>query len=372
MYIEKIRLERFRNYSSADISFSKGFNIIYGNNAQGKTNILEAMFLCASGRSHRTSKDIDLIKVGESEYRVRVSIVKKEEQASIEVSFRKDGKKCIKINEIPRRKIGELMGHLNAVIFSPEDLLLIKEGPSERRRFLDITLSQLKPSYFFDLQQYMKVLAQRNILLKEMQQNRKLMDTLDIWNENLVVLGARIVKARNEFLKRLGRIACENHRKLTNGMEEIELVYEPSIRVKEYSLEETEKEFRRLLAESVEKELARCTTLYGPQRDDYDIMLNGMSIKQYGSQGQQRTALLSLKLSEIDIMKEETGEYPVLLLDDVMSELDGRRQEQLLENLAEIQTFITCTDKSFFDGKAGKEARFFRIRSGVVEETRND
>lgn len=366
MYIRKLKLRYFRNYKDLEIEFGQGYNIIYGDNAQGKTNIIEAIFLCASGRSHRTSRDIELVSSGENGYFIRLDMLKDEADASIEMIFEKNERKKIKINDIPAKKIGSLMGHLNAVIFSPEDLFIIKEGPSERRRFLDITLSQLRPSYFHDLQQYAKILLQRNMLLKEMVNRKELYDTLEIWNNHIVKTGSRIIKARNEFIKRMDKTACERHKQLSNGEEKLEVRYVPSFNFRiTNDIAEIESEYRKALEASIKREMFKCSTLLGPHRDDYDIMLNGMSTKIYGSQGQQRTAVLSMKLSEIDIMKEDTGDYPVLLLDDVLSELDNNRQEYLFENIGSIQTFITCTDKAFFR-KNDSSARFYRIIKGTV------
>lgn len=364
LHITALKLGNFRNYESLSIELARDYNIIYGDNAQGKTNIIESIFLCASGRSHRTSKDSDLIKTGNNGYFVKLQIIREERQYEIEIIFDKDEKKKIKVNEIAVKKLGDLMGHLNAVIFSPEDLYIIKEGPSERRRFLNMTLSQLKPSYFHDLQQYAKILLQRNMLLKEITTKRELLETLDVWNHHLVKTGSRIIKARDEFIKKLNTKARERHNKLTKNMELLKIEYVPSFNMeKADELREIEEIFGKNLEAAANKELYKCTTIYGPHRDDYDIILNGMSTKSYGSQGQQRTSVLSIKLSEIDIMKEETGEYPVLLLDDVLSELDNKRQEYLFENIEDIQTFITCTDKSFYK-KSGVKERFFYISNG--------
>ena len=344
-----MKLRYFRNYKELGIEFGNGYNIIYGDNAQGKTNIIEAIFICASGRSHRTSRDIELVSTGEIGYYIKLDMVKDNVDSSVEMIFEKNERKKIKINDIPVKKIGNLMGHLNAVIFSPEDLFIIKEGPSERRRFLDITLSQLRPSYFHDLQQYAKILQQRNMLLKEISNRRDLNDTLEVWNNHIIKTGSRIIKARSEFIKRLDVAAAIRHNQLSNGTEKLEVKYVPSFNTgNQYNLCEIEYDYGKVLEASAKKELFKCTTMYGPHRDDYDIILNDMSTKVYGSQGQQRTAVLSMKLSEIDIMKEDTGDYPVLLLDDVLSELDNKRQEYLFENIEKVQTFITCTDKAFF------------------------
>lgn len=364
MLINRLKLRNFRNYESLSIDFEKDYNIIYGNNAQGKTNIIEAIFLCASGRSHRTSKDLELLKTGTPGYYIGLSLEKEEEVSEIEIHYAKDERKKISVNEIPLKKTGELMGRLNAIIFSPEDLLIIKEGPSERRRFLDITLSQLKPSYYFDLQQYARILFQRNSLLKEMVNKKELMSTIDIWNHHLIKTGSKIMSARREFIEKLHNKASFRHDRLTRGAEQLSIGYMPSFGIeKEDGIETIEKKFEYALKKAASREAFKGSTLYGPQRDDYDIVLNGMSTKIYGSQGQQRTSVLSLKLAEIDIMREETGEFPVLLLDDVLSELDNSRQEYLFENIESIQTFITCTDRSFFK-RTGVNARFINIVSG--------
>lgn len=366
MYIQKLNLRCFRNYHDLGIEFGQGYNVIYGNNAQGKTNIIEAIFLCASGRSHRTSKDMELVETRENGYYIKNELFKNECEFSIEMIFQKNEKKKIKINDIPVKKIGSLLGHLNAVIFSPEDLFIIKEGPSERRRFIDITLSQLKPSYFYDLQQFYKILLQRNMLLKEMVNKKTLYDTLEVWNNHLIKTGSRIMKVRNEFIKKMDINANVRHKQLTNESEDLAVRYVPSFNVNKLDdVKDIEEAYRKTVEAAIKKEIYKCTTLFGPHRDDYDIILNGMSTKIYGSQGQQRTAVLSIKLSEIDIMKEDTGDYPILLLDDVLSELDNNRQEYLLENIGKIQTFITCTDKSFFR-RTDLNARYFNVINGMV------
>lgn len=368
MYIEYLKLKNFRNYSDLFVNFARNFNVIYGNNAQGKTNILEALFLCASGRSHRTSKDSELVRMGEEKYQVELEVVKERDKLLIEVQNSKEGRKNISINDIPLRKLGNLMGNLNAVIFSPEDLLIIKEGPSGRRKFIDITISQIKPSYFYDLQQYARILTQRNMLLKEIQQKKSLAETLDVWNVNLAMTGARIIKVRNDFIMKINRIAEKNHYMLTDEKEKFEIKYSPSINIKNFeNVKAIENEFLQELERTKDRDIARSTTTIGPQRDDYEIFIDSMNIRLYGSQGQQRTAVLSLKMSEIDIMKEETEEYPVLLLDDVMSELDLKRQEFLIKNLKEVQTFITCTDTRYFKGGMGRETKYYNVIEGKIK-----
>lgn len=367
MNVKYLKLLNFRNYGKLELEFENGFNILYGQNAQGKTNVLEAVFLCSSGRSHRTSKDQDIVKLGESEYGVKLLVGKKDTDTLIEIGYKKDEKKRVRINEIPAQKIGSLMGCLNTIMFSPEDLLIIKEGPHERRRFLDITISQLKPSYFYNLQQYAKILEQRNSLLKKLQYNEARADTLEVWNKSLAEVGSKIMNTRMEFIKRLNDKVDDCHGRLTAGNEKLDIGYAPSIEINEGNgTGEIEESFIKTLERAYRKEIEKGTTMYGPQRDDFDIMLNGISLKMYGSQGQQRTAVLSVKLSELEIMKEETGENPILLLDDVLSELDSKRQQYLFDNLDNIQTFITCTESTFFNGRIKGESGFYYVEKGMV------
>ncbi len=366
MLIKSLKLKDFRNYNDLYLEFENALNIIYGNNAQGKTNIIEAIFLCAAGRSHRTSRDAELIRNTASCYYIDLLIEKDKDEQEIEVRYSQEERKKIRINEIPIKRLGDLMGHLNAVMFSPEDLLIIKQGPAERRRFIDITLSQLRPSYFFDLQKYAKILYQRNSLLKEVSIKKSLVPTLEIWDEHLIQTSVKIMKARYDFVRRLSEKASERHKKLTNGEESLKITYEPSFacNMEEDKLKEN---FYRLIEKNREKEIYKGTTILGPHRDDINIELNSESTKIYGSQGQQRTSVLSMKLAEIDIIKEETDDFPVLLLDDVLSELDDRRQEFLLESIDGMQTFITCTEKRFYR-KNDDKAAFFYVEGGKINK----
>jgi len=368
LYINKIYLKTFRNYETLNIDFSRDINIIYGNNAQGKTNILEAIYICATGRSHRTSKDVELIKAGNKNYFIKVKFNKlHQNENQIELCYDIIEKKKIKINEIPIKKIGDLMGKINAVMFSPEDLQIVKEGPAERRRFVDIAISQIKPRYFFDLQQYVKVLNQRNILLRELEYKKSSISTLDTWNQSLIEYGSRIIKQRIEFLKVISDKARLIHSKVTDNTENLEIKYIPSIGIedKNYENDEIRQLFENRLLKLKDKEIYKKVTLVGPQRDDIEILINSRSIKQYGSQGQQRTAVLSLKLTEVEIIKDDIGEYPVLLLDDVMSELDLKRREYLINNIKGIQTFITCTDKNNFIKRFSSNSKFIKIENGI-------
>jgi len=372
LHINRLRLVNFRNYKFLDAEFGKGFNVIYGNNAQGKTNILEAIYLCATGRSHRTSKDLELVRYAKEPaegYEIGLSMETRDSSCDIRIKYDRNLKKRISVNEMPIKRFADLMGHLNAVIFSPENLAIVKDGPSERRRFIDILISQLRPSYFYDLQQYAKIVFQRNILLKEINTGKKKLDILDIWNEQLANTGSDIMVARIVFLKRLAEKVEARNNSLTNYKDELKINYSPSFEIpsdggqadskiiKEAFLKELERNF--------DNEVKRCVTLVGPHRDDYEILLNGSNAKIYGSQGQQRTAVLAIKLAEIDIMKEERGENPVLLLDDVLSELDSDRRNYLFSNINDIQAFITCTDKDDFN-IISEKARFYRVVDGKI------
>ncbi len=366
MKLKSIVLKNFRNYESAEIEPADTFNIIYGNNAQGKTNIIEAVFLCASGRSHRTSKDTELMKYGKEFFEVKVLYEKVSREEEIDITYNNEERKKIRINEIPQKKIGSLMGHLNAIIFAPEDLLVIKQGPSERRRFIDITMSQLRPSYFYDLQQYSRILFQRNNLLKNIANKKENGDTLEVWDYHLAKTGSRIIKQRREFIERMNVLAGPRHERLTNCEEKLDLKYNCSFYIDgENGCDSIEQTFMSNITKNRERDIQRGATIYGPHRDDIDIVLNGESTKVYASQGQQRTVVLSMKFAEIDLMKEESGEYPVLLLDDVLSELDDSRKEYLLDNIEEIQTLITSTEKRFFTRK-NEGSAFFYVENGKI------
>lgn len=368
MKIESIRLKNYRNYKDVNINFSGKRNILLGDNGQGKTNILEAIFLCATGRSHRTARDIELVKHEEDGFFICLNINANGLSKKIEIAYKNSEKKRIKINEIPIKKIGELIGNINVVLFSPEDLLVIKEGPSGRRRFVDITLSQLKPSYFHELQQYIKILAQRNTLLKDIDKSKHFEETLEVWNKSLASTGSRIIRYRNEYIEKLSLKSKKYHMMLSGNSEELYLKYAPNIEInKDMSVSEIEERFINKINEKKRIEIIKGMTLVGPQRDDIEVLLNGDNLKAYGSQGQQRTAVLSMKLSEIEIIKEDSGEMPILLLDDVMSELDEKRMSKLIENVGEVQTFITTTRDIVDELVDDNEILYYYVDKGNIE-----
>lgn len=367
MIVKSLCLNNYRNYSSVNLKFSDSVNIFYGNNGQGKTNLIEAIYFCSSGRSHRTSKDTELIKIGSQKTYVGLVTNNSVRENKIEVQIDKNEKKKIKLNEIPAKKVGELMGMLNAVIFCPEDLLLVKEGPSERRRFMDIGISQCRPSYFYDLQQYLKILSQKNNLLRKIQNNKKLTDTMEVWNMSLAEYGTKIIKYRQEFLKSVSRLAAEKHSEFTDKKEKLFIDYKPSIKVNMAdSMEGIKEKFLKQLNDVFQKEIEKGISLVGVQRDDFDIVLDGIDLKHFGSQGQQRTAVLAMKAAELEIIKEQTNELPILLLDDVMSELDSTRQKLLFNSLNGIQIFITGTDDLLFRSLNMENINFYQVDSGTV------
>lgn len=363
MYISRIYLKNFRNYQEQAVSLNEKVNIIYGKNAQGKTNLLESIFLCSTGRSHRTSKDYELIKEGQHSYSVKIEGVRDDIPFNIGIYFEKDGRKNITINNLKVKKLGELMGVLNTVIFSPEDLQIIKRGPGERRRFLDILICQTHPAYFYKLQTYMRIVKQKNSLLRKYDIKSDNEDLLDVFNIKLAETGSEIILEREKFISDIREKLKENHAKLTKNKEKIEIKYISSAGRKC----ENQDEFLKVLKNNKKKEIRNCACMYGPHRDDLEFFINGSDLKTYGSQGQQRTAVLSLKLTEIDIIREMTGFSPVLLLDDVMSELDISRKRYLLENIKTRQTIITGTEKRSYAAFENISS-FYNVVNGTVEK----
>lgn len=367
LYIKNIKLTNYRNYGNLDLDFSERINIIFGDNAQGKTNILESIFLCASGKSHRTQKFLELIKLGEEQNKIELELVKKNNPLNIQMQFNKNEKRSLTINDIKIKKIGDLMGNLVAVFFSPDELKIIKGSPTERRRFLNITISQFKPRYFYALQQYNKIIMQRNMLLKELIEKRELVDTLGIWDTQLAEVGSYIIKSRIEFIKKLNEASNKKHNMLTNNLENLQITYEPSFLVNfDLSKSEIEKEFLKKLKQYKNTDIKRGITSVGPQKDDFAIYINNKDLKLFGSQGQQRTSVLSMKLAKIDIIYNEIDDYPILLLDDVFSELDVNRQKALLESLKNVQTFITCTNQNIDILKQYDNIKFIKVINGKI------
>lgn len=334
MYIESIELNNYRNYREVKVDFGRNTNILYGNNAQGKTNILESIYMAATTKSHRGTKDRDIIRIGEDESHIRLFVNKKDVSHKIDMHLRKNKNKGVAIDGIPIHRAMELYGLLNVIFFSPEDLSIIKNGPAERRRFMNLELCQISRLYYQNLSSYNKILNQRNNLLKQIYYDKSLLDTLDVWNMQLVDYGSRIIKERRNFIQMINDIIGDIHGRLTSGKEKLEIIYEFNV---------DEDNFDRILQEKIDTDLRYSSTQFGPHRDDISFMINGIDARKYGSQGQQRTVALSLKMAEIKLVKKIINDNPILLLDDVMSELDTSRRDSLIEEIRDIQTIITCT-----------------------------
>lgn len=357
MRIESIELKSYRNYDQLHMDFSQGTNILYGDNAQGKTNILEAIYVCATTKSHRGSKDREIIQFNRDESHIKITISKRDVPYRIDMHLKKNKAKGVAVNGVPIRKASELFGIVNVVFFSPEDLNLIKNGPAERRRFIDLELCQLNKLYVHSLVQYNRIVTQRNKLLKDLFLRSDYEETLDIWDMQLLQYGREIIRYREEFVKQLNGIIMEIHGRLSGGKEQIKILYEPNVSVDAF--EDTVKKNRQ-------QDIKQKTTLTGPHRDDLSFVVNGIDIRRFGSQGQQRTAALSLKLAEIELVKKIVHDYPILLLDDVLSELDSSRQNHLLSGINHIQTVITCTGLEEFVSNRFQIDKIFKVVNGTV------
>lgn len=341
------------------MNFDEKINIIYGDNAQGKTNILESMYVCATSKSHRGSKDREIIRFDNDESHIKVNVKKNDMNYRIDMHLKKNKPKGIAVNGIPIKRAVELFGILNIVFFSPEDLNIIKNGPSERRRFIDMELSQLDKIYLDCLINYNKVVNQRNSLLKEyaFSGREDIISSLDIWDMQLVKYGNDVIKSREKFVKEINDLVKSIHTKLSGDREQLEIIYEPCVK---------EQDFESELVQVRDRDLKfKCTNI-GPHKDDMCFLINGMDVRKYGSQGQQRTAALSLKLAEIELVKQIIHDTPVLFLDDVLSELDSRRQNFLLDSIGNIQTMITCTGLDEFINNRFSINKIFKVVNGTV------
>ena len=357
MVIKSLKLKNYRNYELLDMTFDSKTNILYGDNTQGKTNILEALYLSGTTKSHRGTKDRDLIQFGRDESHLETIVEKNGMEFQIDMHLKKNSPKGIAINKIPIRKASELFGIVHFVFFSPEDLNIIKDGPAGRRRFIDLELSQIDKVYLSNLSNYNRIINQRNSLLKELYHQDHLMDTLDIWDMQLAEYGTKVIESRKQFIRQVNQIIADIHYRLTGGRERIELSYESSLG--SLSLEQALKKNR-------ERDIRMKSTSVGPHRDDLCFLSGDLDIRKFGSQGQQRTAALSLKLSEIELVKEVIKDTPILLLDDVLSELDKHRQNYLLDSIHDIQTVITCTGLDEFVNHRFSINKIFRVESGNV------
>lgn len=358
MFVRKLYLRDFRNYEEEELELAPLTNIIYGNNAQGKTNILEAVYLFAQGRSHRAKTDKELVRFGSEFATLKLDFSDKERDYSAKMQIAGNGKKAVRVNHVAIPKLSRLMNYLNVVMFSPEDLSIVKGSPSGRRRFADSAISQLYPSYMSALAEYNKTLIQKNSLLKAMRLSGVGADTLSVWNCQLAAAAVKVMRSRMDFVERIGRAAAAIQEEISG--ETLSMRYAPNIRIEDV----TETAVLDFLESRAGRERDAGASLYGVQRDDIEITVNGRDAKLFASQGQQRTAALSMKIAQSEYINDIKGEYPVLLLDDIMSELDINRRMYLSERIRDKQVLITSTDTDIVNG--GTATRLFRIDSGKV------
>ena len=367
LQVLKIQIKDFRNFKELVLTPKNVINVFLGDNAQGKTNLLESINFSSLGRSQRVQKESDLIRWEQAQAFIHLSFQKLGVEQTVAFEISTDKPRKIILNDHPIR-IKQLIGRFNTVLFAPEDLFLIKGSPANRRKFLDAEISQASPVYFADLLTYNKVLAQRNSLLKLIKEGKAKSDSLSLWNEQIAEVGVKVIMKRLKAIKKINHLADELQQKISAQLEQLSIIYEFH-GLKNGELLDLNKNswYDDKLIDSQQADIARGSTSFGPHVDDIKLLINNRDLRSFGSQGQQRTAVLALKLSELEFLKEETGDYPILLLDDVMSELDVKRRTELLDflNLQKIQTFITATDSAYFP--ADSEADFFSVKSGIIK-----
>ena len=358
MWVKKIKIINFRNYKNEEINLEKNINIFFGDNAQGKTNIIEAIFLGGFGKSFRTNKDKEMINTEKEEATVEIEYEKIDREGKIKINL--GNKKSVYINDIKIKKLSELLGKINMVIFNPDDINILKGVPQNRRKFLDIMISQLKPNYMYNLNLYLKTIEQRNNYLRQIQEENKNEELLDVWDEELIKYADIIYKYRNEYINKIKEKIKKIHSEITNNKEDIEIEYISECNSKE--------NYKKLLKERRKLDIIKGYTTKGIHRDDFVIYINNKKLDVYGSQGQHRTTILSLKLSELNIVKEEIGESPILLLDDFMSELDKKRIHNFLEKIKDTQVIITCTEKLDIENKKNL---IYNVKEGQIKKEEN-
>ena len=355
MLITSLKIQNFRNYEELKIDFNKDINVIYGDNAQGKTNILEAIYLTAIGKSFRTNKDKELIKMGENFAKIEAEFSKSDRTGSIKIEI--SDKKNIYLNGVKVKKFSELLGNMHVVIFTPDDINILKDGPAQRRRFLDIFISQLRPNYVYCLNMYLKALEQRNNYLKQIKFENKSEDFLDIWDEKLADYAEKVFKYRFEFIEKIKNKIKSVHNVITENNEDINIEYVTDFTNKE--------EFLKKLRNNRKLDILKGFSTKGIHRDDFNVYINSNLVNVYGSQGQHRTAILSLKMSELRVIYDEIGENPILLLDDFMSELDEKRRTNFLSNIRDTQVLVTCTDKFVLEKN---NFNLYNVKSGKINQ----
>lgn len=360
MKISRILLKDFRNYSSLDMDFSPEVNLLYGDNAQGKTNLLESVFLLATTKGLRSIKDSEMIRLGTEDAHLCAWLEKNGVPHKIDMHLKLGRTKSVAIDGIPIRRSADLMGLMHTIAFSPDDLSMIKNGPGERRRFMDLELCQLSPVYCRNLTDYNKILKQRNQLLKQLDVRSDYMDTLDVWDEQLVRYGIPIIRERQKFIEDLAELVQEKMNRITEEKEFLKLHYECDV---------AEEEFLKSLQKNRQRDVLQRQTSHGPHRDDVGFYINDLNVRQFGSQGQQRTVVLALKLAELQLVKRRINDTPILLLDDVLSELDRSRQLKLLSEISNVQTIVTCTGMEEFVAyrKEDPIGRIYYVKNGTVE-----
>ena len=355
MWVKNIKIKNFRNYENQEINLNKNINIFYGENAQGKTNIIEAIFLFSIGKSFRTNREIELIKMGKENSKLEIDFEKEDRCGNIKINI--GNKKNIFVNQIKIKKLSELFGNVHSVIFTPDDINIIKDGPQNRRRFLDIMISQLRPKYLYTYNLYLKALEERNNYLKKIKMENADENLLELWDEQLIQYGKIIAEYRKEFIDKIKNKIKKIHNVITENKENIEIKYISDCL--------DEKSFKDLLKQRRKLDIIKGYTTRGIHRDDFEIYLNDILVNVYGSQGQCRTTVLSLKIAELQVIKDEIGENPILLLDDFMSELDEIRRNNFMENIENTQVIITCTDKLLLNNIDGK---IFKVENGKIFE----
>lgn len=366
LFIKELHLKHYRNYESLEAVFEDKVNVIIGENAQGKTNVMEAIYVLAMAKSHRTSNDKELIRWDQEYAKIEGRIEKRNRSVHLQLILSKKGKKA-KLNYIEQQKLSQYIGHINVIMFAPEDLNLVKGSPQIRRRFIDMEIGQVSPVYLHDLSNYQKILQQRNHYLKLLQSKKQSDNGMhEVLTMQLSEVAAKILIKRLEFIKQLEKWAQPIHLGISRGLEELKIKYKPSIDVSEdVDLSKIIEVYIEKFSKIKDREIERGTTLVGPHRDDLAFFVNNRDVQTFGSQGQQRTTALSIKLAEIELVHEEIGEYPILLLDDVLSELDDYRQSHLLNTIqGKVQTFVTTTSVDGIDHQTLKEATLYHVRAG--------
>lgn len=365
MHVKDIRIINFRNYYNLNIKFHDKINVIIGKNAQGKTNLLESIYICATGRSFRTNRDREMINFNKNEAYIGANVSIGQSEKLIEIKMERDKTKRIRVNKLELKNYKELQSGLNVVAFSPEDLILVKGGPQERRNFLDMEISQIKPVYNFNINRYNKVLFQRNNLLKTSKIRGNIQSLLEIFDIQLAKIGTEIILERKKYIDELSELANITHNNITLYNENLKLEYISNIEILDNKLE-MEKNYLEKLKKNTNKDMELASTQLGPHRDDIFITINNNDLKTYGSQGQQRTVVLSIKLAEVELIKKKRGVFPVLLLDDVFSELDIQRRKYLIKSFKDMQTFITVTDAIDLKELDNNDKIIFNIENGKL------